>query len=173
MNQSFLLELVPRGVVALRTIRTEDNENLRLWKNANRFSFFFQEIITPEMQARWFGEYLARADDYMFIALHRHAAIGCMGFRMLDGKADISNVILGCEDLGGRGLMGQALRLMCSFIQSNFTCAIRLDVLRDNPAVDWYRANGFIETALHETYCELTLDAARFQVRGFERLDMM
>ena len=95
-----------------------------------------------------------------------------MGFRMLEGKADIFNVILGREDSGGKGLMGQALHLMCRFIQSNFACAIRLDVLRDNSAADWYRANGFIETAAHEEYFELTLDAARLQACEFERIDV-
>ena len=42
-------------------------ENLRIWKNNHRTSFFYQETIQPEQQKRWFQGYLERADDYMFM----------------------------------------------------------------------------------------------------------
>lgn len=169
MNRSFILASPDfGGDLALRTIVEADCEDLRQWKNANRFSFFHQEIITPQQQREWFAGYLARDDDYMFILSVRDRAIGCMGFRLLDDHADIYNVILADALLGGKGWMSQALRLMCSYILSDFTRDIRAKVLRSNPALDWYLKNGFRRRAEHETYFEIELDADQFQICSFQ-----
>lgn len=172
-TQSLILKSVADSTVELRTIHQIDNENLREWKNANRFSFFFQDIITPEMQTEWFQKYLARANDFMFIVAYRDQSIGCMGFRMLDHHADIYNVILGRSELGGKGIMGQALQLMCSFIYAKFTREIGLQVLKTNPAVDWYLKNNFIEIADRESHFVLALDLTRFQPHPFKRVDLL
>ncbi len=166
-----MLKFVPDRGIGLRAVTKDDCEHLRTWKNANRFSFFFQDLITPQQQSEWFEKYVSRSDDYMFIATRGALPLGCMGFRMLSGKADVYNVILGRAEMGGKGWMGQALQLMCSFIRSRHTGEVALKVLRGNPAVAWYRANGFVETAAREDHFELTLDLGGFQAQAFERVD--
>ncbi|MCX7838994.1 MAG: GNAT family N-acetyltransferase [Anaerolineae bacterium] len=154
--------------IALRTITENDLENLRVWKNAHRFAFFYQEIITPEQQIQWFQGYQARANDYMFIVHRAEQTIGCMGFRLLDQYADIYNVIR--ADPNHPGAMGNAMRLLCSFIATGFTRDIRARVLVNNPARRWYQHNGFIELIYHDTFVEVQLDWSRFQPCPFEKI---
>ncbi|MBL0274393.1 MAG: hypothetical protein IPQ06_15310, partial [Chitinophagaceae bacterium] len=68
----------------LRTIEKKDIENLRTWKNENKTSFFLNQDITPEQQEKWYGMFITREHDYMFI-VEQHVGnewkeIGCMGF---------------------------------------------------------------------------------------------
>lgn len=157
--------------IALRTIAEEDAETLRQWKNANRFSFFFQDIITPEQQAQWFHDYLERLNDFMFVVLSQERAIGCLGFRILVDYADIYNVILGIPEMGGKGLMSDAIRLMCSFVITEFLPDVRAKVLRSNAAIKWYRRNGFYERTVNETFVEVKLDPGIFRPCTFEKVD--
>lgn len=154
--------------VALRTITDCDLENLRLWKNAHRFAFFYQELITPPQQIQWFQGYLERVNDWMFIVQTEGQAIGCMGFRILDQYADIYNVIR--AHAHSPGAMGRALRLLCSFIAADFTRDIRARVLLTNPARAWYQQNGFNEIVYYDTYVEIQLDWSRFQPCPFEKI---
>jgi len=162
MNRRLTLSS-PELEITLRTISETDLENLRQWKNANRFSFFFQDIITPEQQRRWFRDYLRRANDYMFIVAHANHAIGCMGFRFIDNIADIYNVIRGDPDWGKRGSMGQAMRLMCSYLISDSKTNIIAQVLLSNPAIVWYQKNGFDRHSEHSNYVEMKLNLSRFE----------
>ena len=66
-----------------------------------------------------------------------------MGFRLVDDKIDIYNVILGQEEFAGSGIMSAALRLMIGFIAMKYYHAITAKVLKSNPALTWYIKNGF------------------------------
>src|SRR5262245_46854284 len=120
MNESFTLSSDSVPGVALRTIEGRDIESLRLWKNANRASFFFQETIEPEAQRRWFAAYLERPRDFMFAIGTGASDIGCMGFRVLASGSDVYNVIRGGAG-GPPGAMTGALRVMCSFAKATFS----------------------------------------------------
>lgn len=170
MNQRFTLT-APELDVALRTITEADLENLRQWKNANRFSFFFQDIIAPEQQAQWFRNYLQRPNDYMFIVTYAGQSIGCLGFRFIDNSVDVYNVIRGISDAGQRGSMSQALRLMCSYILSQSTAEIIAQVLLANPAITWYQKNGFDRHAEHPNYVVMKLNRSRFAPCAVVRWD--
>lgn len=156
----------------LRTIAETDLEHLRQWKNANRFSFFFQEIITPDGQMQWFRNYLQRPDDYMFMVLYAEQAIGCMGFRFIEGVVDIYNVIRGISEIGERGSMSQGLRLMCSYIIREAKADIVARVLLSNPAIAWYQKNGFERGAEHPNYIEMKLNRSRFHPCTVVRRDV-
>ena len=160
----------PEFDVTLCTITPADLENLREWKNTHRSSFFYQEIITSEQQAQWFQGYLARAHDYMFVVQCTDESVGCMGFRILDQRADIYNVILGRPESSGKGLMSQAIRLLCSLIAAEFTRDIGAQVLLSNPARAWYRKNAFRETRFFETYVEVQLDWSEFRPCAFQKI---
>ena len=168
MKLSFILSL-QSSEISLRTIMASDCEKIRNWKNEHRFSFFFQELITPQMQEEWFCGYLERPDDHMFAVQHMSEMIGCMGFRLIDNPADIYNVILGDPEYGGKGYMSKAMVLMCSYILSISTKDIGLKVLRANPALKWYLKNGFYEVLAHESYVDLQLDTKRFEPCKFKK----
>lgn len=150
----------------LRSITPDDLETLRLWKNAHRQFFFFQEIIQPEQQRSWFQQVCAREHDYMFMVRYGAVDIGCMGFRLLNGEIDIYNVILGCKEYGNKGIMSKAMCLMNGFAALKFTEEITARVLRTNPALAWYLNNGFELVETFETYylVHLTDRVCRYRV---------
>ncbi len=131
----------------LRTANEDDLTNLRQWKNDHREFFFFKGEISPEQQLEWFRAYQKRPEDYMFIVYVEESAIGCMGIRLIDDVWDVYNVILGSADYGGRGIMSKAFKKMLSFAVSRYPGQITLQVLKHNPAVDWYQKNGFLITS--------------------------
>lgn len=172
MKERFILES-PGLRVALRSALESDIEDLRQWKNANRHSFFYQEIISPEQQQEWFQGYLARSEDSMFIVLDGERAIGCMGFRVLeDNRIDIYNVILGETALSGKGLMSQAMQLMCSYIVQQFPAEIVAKVMNSNPAQAWYLKNGFYKGTTFDSYTEIVFDRSRFQPLPFSKVNL-
>lgn len=130
--------------ISLRTANEDDLHNLRNWKNEKREFFFFKGEISPEQQHEWFRAYQARGDDYMFVVLVEEATIGCMGIRLLDEVWDIYNVIRGTADHGGKGLMSKAFHAMLRFAASCRLKPITVQVLKHNPAVGWYKKNGFV-----------------------------
>jgi ribosomal protein S18 acetylase RimI-like enzyme len=163
MNRRFVLESPGHPGIALRAVGPEDLDNLRNWKNENRRSFFFQGIISPEGQRQWFEGYLKREHDYMFLVLSEGRTAGCMGFRLLEGKGDIYNVILAVPEMGGRGVMGRAFNIMCSHALKNYPSGLGLKVLIDNPARGWYLRNGFREIEAREDHLVLEADPAAYQ----------
>ena len=135
--------------VILRNCTIIDLDNLRMWKNRNKKSFFYQGNINSVQQKKWFCEYEERQDDIMFIVEEKildgnSLPIGCMGFRLLDsGNIDLYNIIRGRESTGTAS-MKDAMCLMLNFILYNFpNCPIKCDVLKDNPSVSWYHRCGF------------------------------
>ena len=164
MRDSFIVTSNDLPGVSLRTAGADDCEDLRTWKNSNRQSFFHTDPISPEQQRAWFEGYLGRPDDWMFMveASGDRAAIGCMGFRAVEGQADVYNVILGRAEYQGRGVMAAALRLMCSFARSELGSEIVARVLTTNPAVGWYRKNGFDVLTESSTHYLIKLTDTRF-----------
>lgn len=157
--------------IILRAASMKDCTNLQQWKNKNRPSFFYQGMITSEMQKKWLLDYLKREKDFMFMICYKKKKVGCMGFRMLGAKADIYNIILGAESLRGKGIMSQAMRLLCSYIYSDFTRKIGVKVLRTNPAFGWYQKNCFQEKIKHDNHYELELDLLQFQPCAFRKIE--
>lgn len=137
--------------VTLCSIGETHIERLRKWKNKHRKAFFFRETISPQVQREWFQGYLERSDDYMFVVQFRGMTIGCMGFRYVDGEVDIYNVILGIPAMGKRGIMGQALCMLCNYAHREYRSTISVKVLSDNPAIAWYERNGFKEVATFQS----------------------
>ncbi|OGR47474.1 MAG: hypothetical protein A2X40_07930 [Elusimicrobia bacterium GWC2_65_9] len=147
MNRPLALALSTEPRVTLRAAEPRDLEDLRVWKNANRKSFFFQSEITPEMQKTWYASYLLRPEDFMFIVEHKGRKVGCMGFRLQkDGSADVYNIIV-APGGAGKGLMKAAMGLMCAHIASHHTKDIGCLVLKGNPAVTFYEHCGFKNVA--------------------------
>lgn len=162
MKRCFELSSVVIPGVSLRTITESDLENLRIWKNQNRKSFFYQEVISPADQRKWFEGYLERLNDYLFVILSGDPVIGCLGFRYVDEHIDIYNVIRGVSSVNSKGFMSKALRIMCSYVLENYSGALEAKVLRDNLALNWYERNAFKPKHVYEIYADMELDLKVF-----------
>ena len=134
----------------LRAIGTEDIENLRIWKNKNKGSFFLNRDILPEEQERWFDGFRTRREDFMFVVEQLTdggwQSIGCMGFRHLpdEGAVDAYNIMRAANPAPGSFTMSDAFRLMLAFAAEKYAdLPIQCKVLCANPAVEWYQMNNF------------------------------
>ncbi len=130
----------------LRSIEKRDIEDLRIWKNSNRSSFFYKQEITPDAQIEWYQRYIHREDDYIFIVevLNNDTwkKIGCLGFRVVEGNIDLYNIIRG-QRIEARSSMREAMYILLAYISEKYSYPIKCDVLVDNPAVEWYNKCGF------------------------------
>lgn len=124
-----------------------DLENLRIWKNSNKKAFYHKVDISTEMQTQWFKAHQTRTNDHMFIVEYDSRAVGCMGIRLIATSWDIYNVILGLCEYGGKRIMSYALATMIRFGRSIHCVPVTLTVLKDNPAVSWYKRQGFVITS--------------------------
>ena len=120
---------------------------LRNWKNSNRNSFFYRDIISTSQQVSWFSSYQNRGSDYMFLAvLNETLKFGCLGCRYIRGTGwDIYNVINGSSLTQRKGYMSQAMNELINFCGCRPHSPITLKVLTKNPAVLWYKRNGFVQ----------------------------
>jgi len=129
--------------VRLRAAGQDDLESLRIWKNANKAGFFFKGEITREMQAKWYEEYRARPNDFMFIVEDGGAPAGCMGFRILEGAAADTYNMIAAPHAKGKGVMKTAMIMMCSHIAEKFTKDIGCLVIKGNDALKYYEHCGY------------------------------
>ncbi len=127
----------------LESIKEYDIECLRRWKNYHRKNFFFKDTISEEQQKSWFLRYCRWEDDYIFIIRdYNQNKVGCLGFRLRNDYIDIYNVIRGREDIHSVSIY-KAMYVMLTYILKNYNNPIKCDVLKNNPAVKWYKKCGF------------------------------
>ncbi len=142
--------------LAVRAVLEDDMESLRTWKNTYRDRFFFQDVITPQMQQQWFRSYLGREHDFMFVVMHDEERVGCLGFRLLADRIDFYNVIVDRES-ARKGYMSHAFDLLCD--EARKRCPrlpVMVSVLRSNPDMKWYLERGFTVTSEQAAHLELT-----------------
>lgn len=133
-------------LIRLIEIQKSDLANLRIWKNHNKFSFFYQEDITQEEQKKWYEDFCNRDNDFMFIVEEKKKTfvpIGCMGFRVKNGEIDLYNIIRGEKSDKKEASMKNAMVLMLNYIFDEYNYTVKCDVLKNNPAVEWYKSCGF------------------------------
>ena len=155
ITNSLILESRVREGFIVRSITDEDIEILRQWKNENRHSFFFKEIITIAMQQEWFRAYGSREHDFMMVLVYEGKKIGCIGFRRLEDRVDLYNLIVGQKKDAGQGHMTLALDLVCMEAARRYPREpVMVSVLRTNPAVAWYLRRGFTVVREHADHFE-------------------
>ena len=163
MKESLLIRNRSERSLFLRSVEECDQARLRVWKNRNRKSFFFQEVITRTMQKEWFKDYSADPDNLLFMVEKGHIPVGCIGFKLRREGAEIYNCILGHQSLKRQGVMSQALRMMCAFIRTRGVGQIFLKVLRTNTAAQkWYLKNQFEKISSHKQYDRFELAPSAF-----------
>jgi RimJ/RimL family protein N-acetyltransferase len=148
-----------RPELVLRSAGEADLEHLRKWKNEQKQFFFYQEEITHNQQDQWYEGYLKRPNDIILMTEYEQQIFGCMGIRWQENHWDIYNVILGFRKFGGRGLMGNAFSAMLDFAVAYKASPISLQVLKKNPAVQWYQKQGFEITETRESFFLMMFNA--------------
>jgi hypothetical protein len=152
-----------RNDFRLKSITKDDLDELRIWKNENRMSFFFKEIISSEDQQKWFSNFVNREHDYMFVCLLSNKKIGCIGFRKLDDRVDFYNIILGDSTVSKKGYMSFGLKLAVCEAQKRYPgLPVMVSVLKTNSAMGWYLKNGFEQTAELIEHCDLQLNEKNY-----------
>jgi RimJ/RimL family protein N-acetyltransferase len=149
--------------IVLKSACYKDIENLRVWKNENKESFFFKGIISPSDQIKWYSGYLERSDDFMFIVNVLNRPIGCMGFRYEDNVVDIYNVILGDPKMSRKGYMEKAFHIMSIYAEKRYNCKQSAKVLRNNPAINWYERCNFRKVGFFDEYYVVELNKDLFR----------
>jgi hypothetical protein len=161
------ITILPKGHhdLRLRSINSNDLENLRQWKNENKQSFFMNQDITAEQQQKWYSNFSERPDDHMFIVeqldSENWVPIGCMGYRKLDDErcVDCYNIIRAVRLQPASFTMTDAFGTMLSYTAKNYPgLPIQVKVLSGNPAVSWYERNGFSKLYEKENYFLMELD---------------
>ena len=143
----------------LRSIQGSDIERLREWKNAHRQFFFHKEVITSGQQLAWFNRWSAEPHDHMFVVEVDGCAVGCAGVRLFEGTVDAYNIILGDKSFEGKGIMSAALTAVGAFAMFLYPAlSIRVRVLAANPALGWYKRNGYRQIAGNAEYVTLEWD---------------
>jgi len=128
-----------RCVLATR----EDIETLRVNKNLNRMYFFLKEEISEEDQIKWFNGLISRKNDFMFICLDEESRekIGSIGFRIIEEKIDFYNIM---RFTNSKTKIKDCLLDLINLVKDLLPDKnIQVRVLKDNPAVQWYKKIGF------------------------------
>jgi hypothetical protein len=170
-DKNVILSLADHEDLRLRAIGSEDIENLRVWKNKNKGSFFLNRDILPEEQEKWFAAFSKRDEDFMFVVEQKVGddwqRIGCLGFRKLadEGCVDAYNIMRAVKIEPSSFTMSDAFRAMLAFAALKYDdLPIRCKVLCGNPAVEWYKKNDFsIVTSVGNEYylMELAKDSLK------------
>lgn len=96
--------------VRLRPLEKNDIENLRVWRNDKTKTQFLKPIgeITPDMQQKWFENYLDNPDEITFAIEETQGLnrlVGSLALYNFHGnKAEIGKIQIGDSEANGRGI---------------------------------------------------------------------
>jgi ribosomal protein S18 acetylase RimI-like enzyme len=145
--------------VHVRPMRPEDLETLRVWKNANRLAFHYQDIITPERQTRWFASFADDRTQQLFVSEIDGELVACVGFRVKTSiRVELFNLICGQAAYRGRGVTTRFFNFMRDALAGKGYTEIELEVLKSNSmAASWYTRRGFRVTGEGDTFHRMLL----------------
>ena len=135
--------MIDKYNISIKPINKSHLSKLRLWKNQNRNYFFHKDLITQEDQTKWYKLFKSRKNDYMFVIINNNSLVGCMGIRLINEEWDVYNVILGNLKYSKKGIMSIAVFKMIDHALSLKKTKISLKVLKNNPAIIWYKKQNF------------------------------
>lgn len=96
--------------VRIRPLEHEDIEKLRVWRNDKEKTKFLRDIgiITPQMQNRWFENYLKRSDEVIFAIeeiRELNRVVGSLSlYDFIDDIAEIGKIQIGDTQANGKGI---------------------------------------------------------------------
>lgn len=156
-------------------LQEQDIEHLRQWRNDKNLSKFLRPIpyITPEMEKKWFDEYLKDQTTCFFVIIEKtsNKVVGSVALYNIDGrKCEIGKVVIGDYSAHGKGMgYNSFLLAMCVGIQKFGINQFRLDVHTENiAALSIYVKAGFEISGSHDFInggkeLEMKIDVDRFK----------
>ena len=135
--------MIDKNKISIKPINKSHLSKLRLWKNQNKNYFFHKDLITQKDQTKWYKLFKSRKNDYMFVIINNNSLVGCMGIRLINDEWDVYNVILGNLKYSRKGIMSKAFFKMIDYALNLKKTKISLKVLKNNPAIIWYKKQNF------------------------------
>ena len=139
--------------VSLRLLGEADLPSTLAWRNQDHIRRWFvhSDVITPEQHRRWFENYRERDDDFVFLIEETRdlrQPVGQVSLYRIDWaqhRAEYGRLMIGVPEAAGRGLAGEATRLLIDHAASALGIReIELEVFSDNAAaIAIYTACGF------------------------------
>ena len=131
--------------VQIRTLSIFSLNYIRNLKNQNSNMFFHKKHIGILQQFFWFMKYSRRREDNIYVLLFEGRRIGCIGIRKIGLSWDFYNIIRNKKKIPAEsGLMSLFLQTLIYDLLAHGSSRIQVEVLKSNPALDWYLGNGFV-----------------------------
>jgi len=162
--------------VKLRPLEHGDIENLRIWRNDTSQTQFLRPIgeITPEMQEKWFENYLSNTGEMVFAieeTIELNRLVGSVALYNIGGEtAEVGKIQIGDAEAHGRGIGSKSfvMALLIGFQKLGLKKIVG-SVHRDNIAA--YKTDmkiGFQVTGHHEAIVggiedEIEIDETRLK----------
>lgn len=156
-------------------LEEQDIEHLRQWRNDKELSRFLRPIpyITPEMEKKWFDNYLEDQAIYFFVIIDKktNQVIGSVALYNIDNDScEIGKIVIGDNSAHGKGMgYNSFLLAMCVGIQVLGIKKFRLNVHTENiAALCIYVKAGFEICGSHNFIgggkeLEMKIDVDRFK----------
>ena len=143
---------IERNNVKLRQLEESDIELLRVWRNNPENSKYLRKIgyITPEMQRKWYENYLQNDDEIAFAIVETHFVQDVVGsvslYNFSDQRAEFGKILIGNEKAHGKkiGYTATVAVLKIAFDVLNLE-EVFLECNHDNhAAIRVYEQAGFV-----------------------------
>lgn len=145
-----------------------DIKLLTEWRNRDVKSFLTEFNATPERTRAWLTEAIQKDDSrilFMIEDARAGTALGYIGLAFIDwerGLAEPDSVVRG--QTGQPGLMSAAMHSLLDWARHELgLLEFSLRVLRDNPALRFYKRFGFQEVKRVPLVCEQTADGCMWR----------
>lgn len=138
--------------IVLRQITENDIEMLRIWRNNPQNSLYLRKInyITPEMQKKWYDNYLKNNNEIAFAIVETKYINDIVGsvslYDFSDKRAEFGKILIGNENAHGKkiGYMATVATLKIAFDILDLEEVV-LECNNDNiPAIRVYEQVGFV-----------------------------
>ena len=145
--------------VCLRPLDKNDIENLRVWRNDKDATKYLRQIpyITPEMQAKWYENYLTQNDQITFAIDETNTLNKMVGsvslYDITDTQAEFGRIQIGEKEAHGKGIgkLATIIILYIGFCKLNLTKIIATVNKQNAPACKIYFNVGFKIVGEHST----------------------
>lgn len=157
--------------ILLRPLSHQDIEYLRNWRNDTNATRFLRPIghITPEMQERWFENYLNNPNELTFAIVETEELNRLVGsislYDVKDGVAEFGRIQIGDTEAHGKGIGRNAtiMALVIGFKVLNLNKIVGSVHCENAPAYYNYKKIGFKFIGSHNaevggTEAELEID---------------